>query len=156
MNWEAIGAIGETVGAFAVVVSLIYLAMQLRAQNKESRLRSVHEIMEAFRTSMAILEEKEQADIFLRGTESYGDLDDVEKMQYIAISQQFMRVWEEAFHTHQANRLPPHSWQAIDRQFARWIGTSGAQSLMKLRGAGFSEEFRDYLDKCERLEYRIK
>ena len=30
MNWEAIGAIGEIIGATAVVVTLIYLAVQLR------------------------------------------------------------------------------------------------------------------------------
>ncbi len=30
MNWEAIGAIGEIVGALAVIVTLIYLALQIR------------------------------------------------------------------------------------------------------------------------------
>ena len=35
MNWEAIGAIGEIIGAFAVVVTLFFLAMQLR-QNAKS------------------------------------------------------------------------------------------------------------------------
>jgi hypothetical protein len=30
MNWDAIGAISETVGAIAVVVSLVYLAVQIK------------------------------------------------------------------------------------------------------------------------------
>jgi hypothetical protein len=30
MNWDAVGAIGETIGAFAVVVTLAYLAIQIR------------------------------------------------------------------------------------------------------------------------------
>lgn len=30
MNWEAIGAVGEIVGALAVLVTLIYLAIQVR------------------------------------------------------------------------------------------------------------------------------
>lgn len=30
MNWEAIGAVGELVGALAVVASLVYLALQIR------------------------------------------------------------------------------------------------------------------------------
>ena len=34
MNWEAIGAIGETVSALAVVVSLAYLAIQLRTNSQ--------------------------------------------------------------------------------------------------------------------------
>ncbi len=34
MNWEAIGAVGEIVGAAAVVVTLIYLAAQVRQNTK--------------------------------------------------------------------------------------------------------------------------
>lgn len=33
MNWDAIGAIGEIVGAIAVVVSLMYLAIQIRTSS---------------------------------------------------------------------------------------------------------------------------
>jgi len=34
LNWEAIGAVGEILGAIAVFVSLLYLALQLRHRNK--------------------------------------------------------------------------------------------------------------------------
>jgi hypothetical protein len=34
MNWEALGAIGETVGAVAVVVTLGYLAVQIRRNTR--------------------------------------------------------------------------------------------------------------------------
>ena len=34
MNWEAIGAIGEVVGALAVIATILYLAIQLRMSNK--------------------------------------------------------------------------------------------------------------------------
>ena len=37
MNWDAIGAIGEMLGAVAVVVSLIYLAQQVRTSNRLAR-----------------------------------------------------------------------------------------------------------------------
>ena len=35
MNWEAIGATGEIVGAIAVVVTLIYLATQIRQNTRQ-------------------------------------------------------------------------------------------------------------------------
>ena len=34
MNWEAIGAIGESVGAAGVMVTLIYLAHQIRVNTR--------------------------------------------------------------------------------------------------------------------------
>ena len=39
MNWDAIGAIGEMIGAAAVVASLLYLALQTRANAREKRGR---------------------------------------------------------------------------------------------------------------------
>ena len=41
MNWEAIGAIGQIVGAIAVVISLIYLAREIRSNARSARLASV-------------------------------------------------------------------------------------------------------------------
>ena len=40
MNWEAIGAIGEVAGAIGVIVTLIYLAAQIRQSNSLSRSES--------------------------------------------------------------------------------------------------------------------
>ena len=37
MNWSAIGAIGEILGALAVFVSLIYLGAQIRANTRQSK-----------------------------------------------------------------------------------------------------------------------
>lgn len=33
LNWDAIGAVGEIIGAIAVVVSLVYLAVQIRTSS---------------------------------------------------------------------------------------------------------------------------
>lgn len=41
MNWEAIGAIGETLGAIGVIVTLVYLASQLRQNTNALRAASI-------------------------------------------------------------------------------------------------------------------
>ncbi len=52
MNWDALGAIGEIVGALAVVITLVYLASQVRYarnatidQNRLSRSSAIREIL---------------------------------------------------------------------------------------------------------------
>jgi len=40
MNWEAIGAIGEVVGAISVVATLAYLAVQIRRTDTTSRAQA--------------------------------------------------------------------------------------------------------------------
>jgi hypothetical protein len=39
VNWEAISAIGQIVGAIAVVVSLMYLAREIRSNARSARMR---------------------------------------------------------------------------------------------------------------------
>ena len=40
MNWAAIGAVGEILGAIAVVATLIYLTVQLKQNSLQIRLSS--------------------------------------------------------------------------------------------------------------------
>lgn len=44
MNWDAIGAVGEILGALAVFASLMYLAAQIRGQRKQARASAFQEI----------------------------------------------------------------------------------------------------------------
>jgi hypothetical protein len=46
MNWEAIGAIGEVVGALAVIATLLYLAVQIRQNTKAIRSTTLTAITE--------------------------------------------------------------------------------------------------------------
>jgi len=42
MNWEMLSGIGQVVAAVGVIPSLIYLAVQIREQNKERRRAGIN------------------------------------------------------------------------------------------------------------------
>ncbi len=44
VNWDAIGAVGEILGALAVFASLMYLAAQIRGQSKQAKASAFQEI----------------------------------------------------------------------------------------------------------------
>ena len=48
MNWDAIGAVGEILGALTVLITLIYLSTQVKLTNKISRFGTTKDIMEKF------------------------------------------------------------------------------------------------------------
>ena len=48
VNWEAISAIGQIVGAFAVVISLIYLASEVRRNTRATQLAAMRSMHDAF------------------------------------------------------------------------------------------------------------
>ena len=84
------GAIGEIVGAIAVVASLIYLAIQIR-QNTAQISRSIEsDRFAAFERNATsgnrwrelLLVNKDLADLFTRGARSYRDLDPAERFRF--------------------------------------------------------------------------
>ena len=97
MNWDALGAIGEIIGAFAVVISLIYLASQIRTQNKETRIASVHDISEAFRSGITSFQDAQRADVYTKALNSFDELTNSEKLQFISMVQGLLRVWRETY-----------------------------------------------------------
>ncbi len=48
MNWEAIGAIGEILGAIAVVATLAYLAVQVRQNSRATDVSTLSLALNAF------------------------------------------------------------------------------------------------------------
>ena len=48
MNWDAIGAFGEILGAVAVLLTLLYLATQVRQTNVISRFDTTKDIIQSF------------------------------------------------------------------------------------------------------------
>ena len=155
MNWSAIGAIGEIVGATGVIISLVYLATQIRNQNQEAKISSARSVWESFREMTRSLEDSSTAELYLAAADNYENLTDIQKTQYIALAQRFMRVWEEAYYLNQQGRLDEHIWDAMDWQYARFLGTDGGRKFWELRKEGFSRDFQDYIGSVEPKEFTI-
>ncbi|HUG00350.1 MAG TPA: hypothetical protein VML95_00665 [Longimicrobiales bacterium] len=156
MNWDAVGAIGETVGAIAVVVTLIYLAFQIRQQNRESRIASVHELNEAFRASISAFQDPGLADVFSRAKSDFADLGEPERLRFIAMVQGVFRVWEDAFYQFDAGRLDPRIWQAMVTQFSAYLSLPGVQRVWEIRKRAYNAAFRDLVDRTTPIEYLTK
>ena len=68
MNWDAISAIAEILGAVAVVASLMYVGKQVAQNTAMMRVGSASETLEKdFDLTNPILESAELADIWSKG-----------------------------------------------------------------------------------------
>jgi hypothetical protein len=75
MNWEAIGAIGEVVGAFAVFLSLLYLAIQIRNSRRSDQLAAAAGAASAVDEWIGqIVRDGELYDLYRRGLTDYESL----------------------------------------------------------------------------------
>lgn len=153
MNWEAIGAIGETVGALGVVITLIYLATQIRSQNRESRIAAVHELTEAFRGAIMSFQDPNLAAIFVRAKENFEDLPEEERLQFISMMHGILRVWEDAYYQYGEQRLDSRLWNAMVVQFSGYFSLPGVRRVWEIRKQAYSEDFRNFVDATSAREY---
>ena len=78
MNWEAIGATAEALGALAVIVSIIYLAAQVRQTRLQLQAQAEDNITSRGFEAYSPIYEGNNANIFRRGLESPADLSEDE------------------------------------------------------------------------------
>ena len=86
MNWDAIGAIGETVSALAVIISLVYLAIQLRTNSQTLKANAAWDAEVLWgATNIAVGEKTEVALLIHRAAAPDANLDDFSEEERVRI-----------------------------------------------------------------------
>lgn len=156
MNWDAIGAIGEIIGATAVVISLLYLASQIRHQNSEARLAAMHDISAGFRDTLGTIADGVMADVIHSAVVDYESLSPADSLRLIAGIGRVFRLWEEAYFLHEAGRLESRMWKSMLSQFNGYLSVRPFAEVWAIRKQYFDEEFRIFVDGLEREDYVFK
>jgi hypothetical protein len=160
MNWEAVGAISEAVGVSAVVVSLVYLAIQVREQSRETRIASSYELTSAFRETISWLTDPQNAEVALAASSDIEQLTDAQRLQFNTFCIQYFRVWEQAHYQYSEGRLDESTWQSILSQFRDVVSVDAFRTVWAMRKHVFRAEFSEFvntmLETIEGTEYRLK
>ena len=76
MDWEAVGAIGEVIGAIAVVATIGYLAKQVQQQNHSNEGDAVRGAYTDWTSAITnCLRDQETSDMMMRGLKDFDSLD---------------------------------------------------------------------------------
>ena len=146
MNWEAIGAIGEIIGALGVVVSLVYLASQIRTQNRESRLSAVMEWTTQWNAfSVSFAENPVLSEIWVKGVQDFSSLNPSELVQFSAQVGRFFRVAEGLHDQHSQGRLASKAWRGFERTLQDISSLPGVKAWWQTRSHWHSEKFAAFV-----------
>ena len=89
MNWDAIGAIAEIIGSSAVVVSFVYLALQIRQSSKSARSASANQSRMAVTDVLsAISSDSETSKVYTTGMSTPDSLEPHERVRFDLIMYQ--------------------------------------------------------------------
>lgn len=146
MNGDSAGAIGEIVGAVAVVISVIYLALQIRKQTNEAKLGATRELAEQAQQMLdRIGSDLEFTAIYRQAVQNYNNLPDVERLWAALIFQRFFRVMEQQVHHIEKANVDPTYFDSYRRFFNEALTYPGVQQRWPTASNLFSERFQAYV-----------
>ena len=98
MNWDAISAVAEAVSTIVVLITLLYLAVQMRIANKQREIESLRHNYDGLNQLCELLSEStEKASIVKRGRESLENLTDDEQMVFEFIHIRILNSIESSY-----------------------------------------------------------
>ena len=136
MNWEAIGTIGELIGAFGVIITLGYLAYQIRqntVQLEQSTLSTKAAAVNASNVALrenrqSIFERADMAEIWLKGNADTSSLDELELLRYRLVMQNVTEAMLDIHSQTQVTGFAPEIWATQGVTLVnRVLGTAGGR-----------------------------
>ncbi len=149
MNWDALGAVGEIVGAVAVVITLLYLARQIHQANAQTQAQARYSFVEAYgHMNASITANKGVASVFRRGIKGL-ELDEDEYIQFFALLGQFLNTWSVLYDLHATDMLPENQWSMVRKDIITMMSEPGGRDFWERVGRlGVHEDFRDAVDEA--------
>jgi len=112
MNWEAIAAIGQIVGASAVLITLIYLAVQLKQNTAVVATSTYESTMTGFNDiNVVVASQPALASLLDRGCQSTAALSAEETVQFNFLLRSYMNQWWKLFKLYERGSLPVSEWK---------------------------------------------
>jgi len=128
MNWEMLSAIGQVVAAVGVIPSLIYLAVQIREQNKERRRAGINILTAQWSDLVKTPQESRSfGAMFLRGIQSFQGLDGPDKLRFGGFFTRFTRNCEGMFIYYRDGALDKALWEEVERTMADYFAYPGVR-----------------------------
>lgn len=131
MNWDAIAAIGEILGALAVLITLAYLAIQIR-QNTHSVATSVYEsAMSGFNEVVRFTGgSPELSSIYRRGSIDPSSLDEEELFRFGFVVRHYTNHIYKLYRLHQKGIFPDWEWRNVAIEAAQLFAMPGMFEFM--------------------------
>ena len=149
MNWEAISAIGQIIGALAVVISLIYLAREVRSNARATREALMRSISDGFTQWIQQLSaHPELRELYYRGIHDYESLEGADQVGFGVLMFEMFRRNEELYYLRLEGQLGSQIW--LETGMREFNAYPGVQAWWRLRTHFFTEEYVNYVNELQR------
>jgi len=145
MNWDALGALAEMIGATAVLITLIYLAIQIRQTKELARSQTYHMAIEqmvaaAMRPEIGLLFESQHRDLT---EEEQGQL--TSPLMAVLYSHEIM------YHLWRKGQVDDALWQNLWLNNQHFLQLEPMTSLLETRAGPLSRALLEHIQANRQL-----
>ena len=147
LTLEDLANIGELIGSIGIVASLIYLGIQIKIQNSESRIAVITSLTEQWSSFMTLLASgDEHGLIWVEGLKKFPEMEDGKKVRFSAMMSNILHI-DEALHKHHLDgKLDDDIWSGFSARMLDTFANPGAKNWWPMRRHWYSRRFQSYID----------
>jgi hypothetical protein len=150
---EVVNAIAQLIAAVGVIVSLFYLAAQIR-QNTRS-MRAV--VVDSLAHSLVDLlgpqaQNPESLRAFSAVTENWNTANDEDRARALPFIFATFKLFENAWFQQRQGTLDRQQWEGWDAYIRIYYHRPGVKTWWNMRRAAFAAGFREYLERTNPIE----
>jgi hypothetical protein len=147
MNWEAVGALGEIVGAIAVVGTLAYLAIQIRQNTSMMKAQT----RDSLTTKQMMIAEWSFSNPHIAELVQKGNRDEVEPNtpEHFMLTLYWngsFREWENSYYQYESGLYEEADFRARVRRWEKTMKIFTVRKLWQVNNDTYSPRFRAAVD----------
>ena len=153
MKLDAVNALAQLTAAIGVIVSLFYLAAQIRQNTRSTRAVVVDSLAHAL---VELLGQHTQRPELIRSfsalTENWHDATEEDRARALPFIFATFKLFENAWFQQRQGTLDRQQWEGWDAYIRIYYHRPGVKTWWTMRRAAFATGFRNYLEKSQPVE----
>jgi hypothetical protein len=142
------GAIGEMIGGFAIIISLIYVGFQIRQNTKANQISAAHSYLDTQNGYVGLINLSGRlADILHRGVDDMSELQGGDAIQFSAFHDQSFSSFQTFYIDWREGVLDDRLWDYYKHTIADLMFHHGIQTWWSNRKDWYDSEFQAYIEE---------
>ena len=149
MNWNAIGAIAELIASVAVIISLIYLAIEVHQNTQALKRQGQKSARERFLTDLdQTTRTQVDAEVWRNGLNDFDNMAPADQGCFHSKMHPLIHGFHHAWDMHRARLVPDVELEAMRDVLISYLITPGAQQWWTMHKSVAPPDIVHYLDEA--------
>ena len=150
MGIQELGSIGEFVASIGVLITLIFLAFQMRQNTIAIRRSNARQTTRDQANALGEILDAEVAALFLKGQKSLDDLSELERYRFDLAFTIWLQSLEQAYADYDAGSFSTDHLVPYENAIPAFLTTPGGSAWWEERRVWFNPRFRKTVERlCE-------